>query len=80
VTAATAVIVTSMRLIVGSNSTVIYKPTLFDDWLIAATTDNLTNSISIHMYQESEQGRDPLCEIRNTLAQTTCWSRLGRPA
>jgi VIT1/CCC1 family predicted Fe2+/Mn2+ transporter len=50
----TAAIVTSMALITGLQATSVTKPIVIGALLIAAVADNLTDSLSIHMYQESE--------------------------
>jgi hypothetical protein len=49
----TAAIVTSMALITGLNTVGTAKTTLISALLIAAFADNLTDSLSIHIYQES---------------------------
>ncbi len=49
----TAAIVTSMALITGLNAAGTAKSTLISALLIAALADNLTDSLSIHIYQES---------------------------
>jgi hypothetical protein len=51
----TAAIVTSMALIAGLNAVGTGKSTLITALLIAAFADNLTDSLSIHIYQESER-------------------------
>jgi VIT1/CCC1 family predicted Fe2+/Mn2+ transporter len=50
----TAAIVTSMALITGLNAVGTGKSTLITSLLIAALADNITDSLSIHIYQESE--------------------------
>lgn len=52
---ATAAIVTSIGLIVGLDATTATKTTILSGLLIVAIADNLTDSLSIHIYQESEQ-------------------------
>jgi VIT1/CCC1 family predicted Fe2+/Mn2+ transporter len=50
----TAAIVTGMALIVGLDAVDASKKTMISALLIAALADNLTDSLSIHIYQESE--------------------------
>ncbi len=52
---ATAAIVTSMALIAGLEAANAGKASLVSALLIAAVADNLTDSLSVHMYQESER-------------------------
>ena len=49
----TAAIVTSMALITGLDAVGTVRSTLISALLIAALADNLTDSLSIHIYQES---------------------------
>jgi len=51
----TAAIVTSMGLIVGLDATTASKGALLGSILIAGLGDNLTDSLSVHIYQESER-------------------------
>jgi len=51
----TAAIVTSMALIVGLDAAHAGRATMVSALLIAAVADNLTDSLSVHMYQESER-------------------------
>jgi VIT1/CCC1 family predicted Fe2+/Mn2+ transporter len=51
----TAAIVTSMALIVGLDAATVSRATLLSGLLVVALADNLTDSISIHVYQESER-------------------------
>jgi len=51
----TAAIVTNMALITGLNSVVTGKSTLITALLVVALADNITDSLSIHIYQESAQ-------------------------
>jgi len=51
----TAAIVTSMALIAGLEAAHAQKATMVSALLIAAIADNLTDSLSVHMYQESER-------------------------
>lgn len=50
----TAAIVTSMALMAGLEAANATKATEVSALLIAAVADNLTDSLSVHMYQESE--------------------------
>lgn len=49
-----AAIVTSMALIAGLNAAGVGRVSVMSALLIAAVADNLTDSLSVHMYQESE--------------------------
>ncbi len=51
----TAAIVTGMALIVGLDAVDASKKTIISALLIAALADNLTDSLSVHVYQESER-------------------------
>jgi VIT1/CCC1 family predicted Fe2+/Mn2+ transporter len=51
----TAAIVTSMALIVGLDAAHATEKTMISALLIAALADNLTDSLSVHIYQESER-------------------------
>jgi hypothetical protein len=51
----TAAIVTSMGLIVGLDAATVSKGTIVGSLLLVALADNLTDSLSVHMYQESER-------------------------
>lgn len=51
----TAAIVTSMALIAGLDAAHAHKTTVVSALLIAAIADNLTDSLSVHMYQESQR-------------------------
>lgn len=51
----TAAVVTSMALISGLITADATRPVIVSAILIAAIADNLTDSLSIHIYQESEQ-------------------------
>ena len=51
----TSAIVTSMGLIVGLNAAALSKSAVFGSLLIVAIADNLTDSLSVHIYQESER-------------------------
>jgi len=50
----TAAIVTSMGLIVGLHGSATAKASLVGSLLIIAVADNLTDSLSVHTYQEAE--------------------------
>ena len=52
---ATAAVVTSMALITGLGAADAAKRTILSALLIAALADNLTDSLSVHIYQESER-------------------------
>jgi VIT1/CCC1 family predicted Fe2+/Mn2+ transporter len=49
-----AAIVTSMALIVGLDAATATKATVVTSLLIIGVADNLTDSLSVHIYQESE--------------------------
>jgi VIT1/CCC1 family predicted Fe2+/Mn2+ transporter len=51
----TAAIVTSMALVTGLNAIGASRSTTVTALLIAALADNLTDALSIHVYQESER-------------------------
>jgi VIT1/CCC1 family predicted Fe2+/Mn2+ transporter len=51
----TSAIVTSVGLIVGFGAATASRPALVSSLLIVALADNVTDSLSIHVYQESEQ-------------------------
>jgi VIT1/CCC1 family predicted Fe2+/Mn2+ transporter len=51
----TAAIITSMGLIVGLDATTASTGALLGSILIAGLADNLTDSLSVHIYQESER-------------------------
>lgn len=51
----TAAIVTSMALIAGLDAAQAGRAGVVSALLIAAVADNLTDSLSVHMYQESER-------------------------
>jgi VIT1/CCC1 family predicted Fe2+/Mn2+ transporter len=50
-----AAIVTSMALIVGLDAATAAKATVVTSLLIIGIADNLTDSLSVHIYQESER-------------------------
>jgi VIT1/CCC1 family predicted Fe2+/Mn2+ transporter len=50
-----AAIVTGMALIVGLDAATVGKVTVITSLLIIGLADNLTDSLSVHIYQESER-------------------------
>lgn len=50
----TAAIVTSMGVIVGFSASTVAKGPIVSSLLIVALADNISDSLSIHVYQESE--------------------------
>ena len=52
---AASAIVTSMGMIIGFGVASISKPTIIAGLLIVGLADNVTDSLSIHIYQESER-------------------------
>jgi len=52
---ATAGVVTSMALVTGLGAAGAARRTIVSALLIAALADNLTDSLSVHIYQESER-------------------------
>jgi len=62
-----AAIVTSMGLIVGLRSATVSKAAIAGSLLILALADNLTDSLGVHMYQESER-LPPRAAFRTTVA------------
>ncbi len=51
----TAAIVTSMGVIVGLNAATVQRAAIVGSLLIVALADNLTDSLGVHIYQESER-------------------------
>ena len=51
----TAAIVTSMGLVVGLETAASSRAAVVSGLLVVAVADNLSDSLAIHMYQESEQ-------------------------
>lgn len=51
----TAAIVTNMALIIGLDAATATKSAIVSGLLIVALADNLTDSLSIHIYQEAER-------------------------
>lgn len=51
----TAAIVAGMALVAGLDAAALPKPAIVSSLLIVAIADNLTDSLSIHVYQESER-------------------------
>jgi len=66
----TAGIVTSMALLVGLHATNAGRATLIGALLVVAVADNLTDSLSVQMYQESEH-RERWEAILGTLTNFT---------
>jgi VIT1/CCC1 family predicted Fe2+/Mn2+ transporter len=69
---ATAAIVTSMGLIVGLDAVTADRTTTVGSLLIIAIADNLTDSLGVHVYQESERlvAREAFCTtVTNYLAR-----------
>ena len=52
---ATSATVTSMGLIIGLGAAAAEKATILSGLLIVALADNLTDSLSLHVYQEAER-------------------------
>ena len=55
----TAAIVTSVALIFGLDAATATKGTIVSGLLIVALADNLTDALSMHVYQESERRLEP---------------------
>ena len=51
----TAAIVASMGLVVGLDAATVTKEAIVASLLLVAVADNLTDSLSVHIYQESER-------------------------
>lgn len=51
----TAALVTSMGVIVGLNAATAHRSAIIGSLLIIALADNLTDSLGVHVYQESER-------------------------
>ena len=62
----TSAIVTSMALIIGLESATAPTATIVSGLLIVAVADNISDSLSIHMYQEAER-LDQRAALRATL-------------
>ncbi len=62
----TSAIVTSMGLIIGLESVTAVTATIVSGLLIVAVADNISDSLSIHMYQEAER-LDERAALRATL-------------
>jgi len=71
---ATAAILTSIGLIIGLDAATATKATILSGLLIVAIADNLTDSLSVHIYQESER-LEPRAAFHATL--TNFAARLG---
>lgn len=63
----TSGIVTSMGLIIGLGAATAEESTIVSGLLIVALADNISDSLSIHMYQEAEK-LDQHAALRTTLA------------
>jgi len=63
---ATAAIVTSIGLIVGLDAATVTKATIVSGLLIIAIADNLSDSLSVHIYQEAER-LEPRAAFRATV-------------
>jgi VIT1/CCC1 family predicted Fe2+/Mn2+ transporter len=62
----TAAIVTSMGLIVGLSGNAASRAAIASSLLLVAVADNLSDSLAIHAYQESEK-LDPVQAFRTTV-------------
>ena len=71
---ATSAIVTSIGLIIGLDAATAARTTILGGLLIVAIADNLTDSLSVHIYQESER-LEPKAAFRTTLINFA--TRLG---
>ncbi|HEY1233865.1 MAG TPA: hypothetical protein VGH22_10845 [Candidatus Binatia bacterium] len=63
----TSAVVTSMGLIIGLQSATAPPPTIVSGLLVIALADNISDSLSIHMYQEAERLEGSQA-LRTTLA------------
>jgi VIT1/CCC1 family predicted Fe2+/Mn2+ transporter len=63
----TSGILTSIGLIIGLGAATAPKSTIVSGLLIVALADNISDSLSIHMYQEAEKLDEPAA-LRTTLA------------
>jgi vacuolar iron transporter family protein len=63
----TAAIVTSLALMVGLDAATATKSTIVSGLLIVALADNLTDALSMHIYQESERRLQAQDAFRATL-------------
>jgi vacuolar iron transporter family protein len=63
----TAAIVTSMALIFGLDAATATKSTIVSGLLIVALADNLTDALSMHVYEESHRRLAPGEALRATL-------------
>ncbi|HUK40330.1 MAG TPA: hypothetical protein VLX11_04790, partial [Candidatus Acidoferrales bacterium] len=59
-------IVTSMGLVIGLQSATASQATIISGLLIVAVADNISDSLSIHMYQEAEK-LEPQAALKATL-------------
>lgn len=64
----TAAIVTSVALIFGLDAATATKATIVSGLLIVALADNLTDALSMHVYQESERRLEPREAFTATLS------------
>jgi len=62
----TSAVVTSMGMSVGLNAATASKATIVSGLLIVAIADNISDSLSIHVYQESE-GLESRAAFRSTI-------------
>jgi VIT1/CCC1 family predicted Fe2+/Mn2+ transporter len=62
----TSAIVTSMGLVIGLQSATASETTIISGLLIVAVADNISDSLSIHMYQEAEK-LEPHAALKTTL-------------
>jgi len=62
----TSAIVTSMGLVIGLQSATASQATIISGLLIVAVADNISDSLSIHMYQEAEE-LEPQAALKTTL-------------
>lgn len=63
----TAAVVTSIGLVVGFATATASRGVLVGSLLIVGIADNITDSLSVHIYQESE-GLEPVQALRSTFA------------
>ena len=61
----TAAIVTSIGLVVGFAAASVSRMAIVGSLLVVGIADNLSDSLSVHLYQESE-GLEPMDAIRST--------------
>lgn len=68
----TAAIVTSVALIIGFEAAAVTKATIVSGLLVIALADNLSDSLSIHVYQEAERIE------RRSAFRATVWNFVAR--